>query len=288
MSREISRPEGSAWLRSVAHARALFAVAAIVVAWGYYFPTDRYITPERGLGYALGIAGGVMMLLLLIYPARKRMRQLAFIGSVKRWFQIHMFFGVAGPICVLFHSNFSLGATNSNVALWSMVIVAASGLVGRYFYARIHMGLHGQRATYEALSAAAARLRDQARSIAFLPELVQRMEGIEAGLLDTRGPWLTQPVLVQWKYRRGVRDLRRYIRSSLKLASRESATIAEHQSRLQAVAVDYSNRRLLAARRLAELHSFERLFSWWHVLHLPLFFMLLIAGTMHVIAVHVY
>lgn len=275
-------------MRMVAHARTLFAIAAVIVAWGYYFPTDLYITPERGLGYALGIVGGVMMLLLLIYPARKRVRQLAFIGSVKRWFQIHMFLGVAGPICVLFHSNFSLGATNSNVALWSMVIVAASGLVGRYFYARIHIGLHGQRATYEALSATAARLRDQARSISFLPELVQRIEEIEAGLLATRGPWLIQPALLQWKYQRGRRNLRRYIGASLQIASRDSATLAAHQRRLLRTAVEYSNRRLLAARRLAELHSFERLFSWWHILHLPLFFMLLIAGTTHVIAVHVY
>jgi hypothetical protein len=284
----MSAPAGTAWLRLVAHARTLFALAAILMAWGYYFPIDRYITPERGLGYALGIAGGVMMLLLLVYPARKRMRQLAFIGSIRRWFQIHMFLGVAGPLCVLFHANFSLGATNSNVALWSMIIVAASGLVGRYFYARIHIGLHGQRATHEALSAAAARLRDQARSIAFLPELVQRLDVIEAKLLASRGPLLVRPLLLQWKYRRGRRELRHYIRSSLGIASRESATISAHQPRLMAVAIDYSNRRLLAARRVAELHSFERLFSWWHILHLPLFFMLLVAGMTHVIAVHIY
>ncbi len=284
----MSAPAGSGRLRLVAHARTLFAVAAIVIAWGYYFPTDLYITPERGLGYALGIAGGIMMLLLLVYPARKRTRHLAFIGSVKRWFQIHMFFGVAGPLCVLFHANFSLGATNSNVALWSMIIVAASGLVGRYFYARIHMGLHGQRATYEALSAVAAQLRDRAPSIAFLPELIQRLDDIEAGLLATQAPSLMRPALLQWKYHRGRRELRQYIRSSLRLASRDSTTIAAHQPRLLASAVSYSNRRLLAARRVAELHSFERLFSWWHVLHLPLFFMLLVAGTTHVIAVHVY
>jgi hypothetical protein len=288
VSVQTSAQAGSAWVRLVAHARTLFTVAAIVVAWGYYFPTDLYLTPERGLGYALGIIGGTMMLLLLIYPARKRVRQLAFIGSVKRWFQIHMFFGIAGPICILFHSNFSLGATNSNVALWSMVIVAASGLVGRYFYARIHIGLHGQRATYEALSAAAARLRDQARSIAFLPELVQRLDGVEAGLRDTRGPWVTRPILLLWKYHRGRRELRRYIHSSLEIASRNSATIAAHQARLFTAAVEYSNRRLMATRRLADLHSFERLFSWWHILHLPLFFMLLIAGTTHVVAVHIY
>jgi hypothetical protein len=40
--------------------------------------------------------------------------------------------------------------------------------------------------------------------------------------------------------------------------------------------------------RVAELDSYERLFALWHVLHLPLFFMLLVAGIAHVIAVHLY
>jgi hypothetical protein len=39
---------------------------------------------------------------------------------------------------------------------------------------------------------------------------------------------------------------------------------------------------------VAEYRVYERLFSLWHVLHLPLFFMLLAAGIVHVIAVHVY
>ena len=40
--------------------------------------------------------------------------------------------------------------------------------------------------------------------------------------------------------------------------------------------------------QVMEFESYERLFSLWHVLHLPLFFMLLIAGIVHVVAVHVY
>jgi hypothetical protein len=47
-------------------------------------------------------------------------------------------------------------------------------------------------------------------------------------------------------------------------------------------------RHIDAVRRVAELSTYERLFSLWHVLHLPLFFMLLVAGIVHVIAVHVY
>ena len=90
---------------------------------------------------AIGIIGGSAMLLLLVYPLRKRVPSLAFIGSVKHWFQFHMVLGVAGPLCILYHSNFSLGVINSNAVLFAMLIVSASGIVGRYFYARIHCGL---------------------------------------------------------------------------------------------------------------------------------------------------
>ena len=72
---------------------ALLATAALL-AWGYRFPTEQYITPQTGIGYALGIIGGSAMLLLLVYPARKRVRVLAFLGTTKRWFQAHMVLGV--------------------------------------------------------------------------------------------------------------------------------------------------------------------------------------------------
>jgi cell division protein FtsL len=37
-----------------------------------------------------------------------------------------------------------------------------------------------------------------------------------------------------------------------------------------------------------ELRFFERLFSLWHVLHLPLFFLMVMAALVHVWATHRY
>ncbi len=45
---------------------------------------------------------------------------------------------------------------------------------------------------------------------------------------------------------------------------------------------------LQAIRSTAELRWYERIFSVWHAFHLPLFFILLAAATIHVIAVHMY
>ena len=48
------------------------------------------------------------------------------------------------------------------------------------------------------------------------------------------------------------------------------------------------DRRLAASRRVAGFEGYERLFSLWHALHIPLIFMMIIAAVIHIVAVHVY
>ena len=175
---------------------------------------ERYITPQRGLGYWLGLVGGSMMVLLLVYSARKRAPWLRWMGGIPVWFDIHMTLGVVGPVLVLFHSNFSLGATNSNVALFSMLTVAGSGVVGRYIYTRLHARMDGKEQTLGELRAVGERLRAQNTSISFLPGLLDAIERIEQRLivppqsrlrrslhLLTGGPRLA---VARWQVRREV------------------------------------------------------------------------------------
>lgn len=270
----------------------VFTVFVLGMLWfGTHFPTQRYISPQHGLGYALGIVGGSMMLLLLLYPLRKRVPWLKFMGRMALWFRLHMIMGVLGPLFVLFHANFSTGATNSNVALACMLIVSGSGLFGRYFYRQIHNGLYGGRATLNELRVAATRLHGQSASVQFLPDLVSRLEHAERKLLAISawpGLKLLSPMLLGVSATLSKWRLHRYIRHALHAASLGSSTLAQHETRLGKVARDYADRRLCAARRVGTFQAYERLFALWHVLHLPLFFMLIIAGIVHVIAVHVY
>jgi hypothetical protein len=276
-----SRRLDPAWL-------AMLATVALLV-WGYRFPTDRYITPQTGVGYALGILGGSAMLLLLVYPARKRVRALAFLGTTKNWFQAHMVLGVVGPVLVLFHSNFSLGATNSNVALACMLVVSGSGLFGRYFYTRIHHGLHGRRASLAEMKDYAEKLRWVTTNVEFLPDLVARIEAEEHAIVTSceKLPLLLRPPACAIAVSLARRRLRRYVRQSLN-DSRPTSPGHAHRRGLLGTASGYIDDRLSATRRVVEFSSFERLFSLWHALHMPLFLMLLIAGVVHVVAVHVY
>jgi hypothetical protein len=266
----------------------LLATAALLY-FGYQFPTEQYITPQTGVGYALGILGASAMLLLLLYPARKRVRALSFIGTTKRWFQAHMVLGIVGPVLVLFHANFGLGASNSNVALACMLIVSGSGLFGRYFYTRIHHGLHGRKANLAELKDYADKLRWVTTSVEFLPDLVARIESEERRVMDRCAglPLLARPPVCMASIAIARRRLRRHVRNSLRASPSDGHHAARRPGLLQ-TASGYIDDRLAATRRVVEFAAFERLFSLWHALHLPLFLMLLVAGVVHVVAVHVY
>lgn len=274
---------------SLEHLTLIAAVAVIAIGWRS--PTTAYLSPQSGIGYALGIIGGSMMLVLLVYPLRKRFRILRFIGTVPKWFRAHMILGVVGPVCILFHSNFSLGATNSNVALFCMLVVAGSGIVGRFLYSKIHHGLYGRKASLEELQARAAALKGHETVLPILPELMARLDREERRLLafGRGGPAaLIAPFVIALRAAGARRRIRAYVRTAVRAAATTSATLAAERPRIERIASEYAERRVRASRQVAEFRVFEWLFSLWHVLHIPLFFMLLAAGIVHVIAVNVY
>ncbi len=278
------------WQQLLSGTGLMFLLCAVLLIGGWEFPTHRYLTPESGVGYALGIIGGSLMLLLLLYPARKRWRWLSFMGSVKGWFQTHMVMGLIGPICILYHANFRTGAVNSNVALFCMLTVSGSGLVGRYFYTRIHHGLTERAMTMADLQANADRLRSVSLSVTFLPELLDRLVLEEKQLLQrvSKCPVLLRPAYAFCLSALARGRLNRYVRRALRAAAAQSSVLAQQQKRLRLTARGYIAQRMGATREVSEFQAYTQLFSLWHVLHLPLFFMLLIAGIVHVIAVHVY
>jgi hypothetical protein len=258
---------------------------------------ERYLTPKRGVGYWLGIVGGSMMAFLLLYSARKRYHWLRWMGRIPTWFEIHMVLGVVGPILILFHANFHLGASNSNVALICMLLVAGSGVIGRYIYTRLHAHMGGHQSTLEQLKQAGEKLRQQTASIQFLPGVIDAIEHAEQRFIEPPSGKLARTahlftggarkLLARWFVRR---EIRRAVRSAVTLrsTSRGDAVVARHAIQLGIVARRYADRRLEAGRRAAEYRAYAQLFSYWHVLHIPIFFMLLISAVVHIIAVNVY
>ena len=267
------------------------ALAAAIVA-GWLLRDQKLVNPEQGLGYWLGIIGGSMMLLHLLYPAGKKSALLRRLGLVKHWFRIHMIFGLVGPSLVLYHSNFSVNAMNSKVALYSMLGVAISGIIGRHFYTRIHRGLYGKRASVEELRSEISDALDNSRGLAvILPGFIKELHSISDDLI---GDQFTRSISLRrslsWTLKYYVVRLRLYflIGRELQLRAMVSKALQTETASLRKAANAYAAQQVGLLRQVAQISFYERLFSLWHLAHMPLFLLLVISALVHVLAVHMY
>ena len=266
-------------------------VLLLLVIWlGWRYRETIPLSAEQGIGYALGIFAVSCIAVLLIYPLRKRIKTLGFIGSARRWFGVHMTLGVIAPIAALFHANFQVGSLNSQIALYCALLVAGSGLVGRFLYRRIYADFSGRRGTLKNLN----RLGEQSsqhRVLGFLNLVQQRLERFDDVALDRRRGLFrcTLDLLtLTARARRERLALRQFAISQLHKRAHMSSFINAHQQRLIDSLERYLYVHMLQVRQLAVTQLYERLFALWHVAHLPFFFLLLLSVVVHVFAVHLY
>lgn len=269
-----------------------YFMTGFIIYAGWKLREREYFTAESGTGYILGIVGAVLMLALIIYPLRKRYRFMEFIGSVKFIFQTHMILGVLGPVAILFHANFQLGSLNSNVAFFSMIVVASSGLVGRYMYKRIHYGLYGRHANLNELHSRYENEKGEiAEMLDFSPAISKHLLAFsdkalnsQHGFLQSLGSTIIMGVTTRveyWKIRRMMTKESRMLRAQEGWEFSYQRKIAKDAHRRIWVFLSH-------VRKVTEFQFYERMFSLWHVFHLPLAIMLLFTSIFHVIAVHAY
>lgn len=284
--------------RWLSHSGNLFVVfwltiLIVSISWGWLNRDQGFISAESGLGYWLGIIGGSLMLLLLTYSARKRLRILRRFLTVKLWFQFHMTLGIVGPLCVIFHSNFHLGSLNSTVALVCMLLVAGSGIIGRYFYNRIHFGLYGEKIKLQQAMNDFQAIRQRMLNYAvtqkqrdFIEKLFSAIESVVNAQNRKRG--LFSLASNQRRAKRIAVTLKKFVAELERYHSRHSG---ESPAPLETINSELDNCAMVLIailRKLPGLQLFERLFSLWHVFHIPIFVLMIGTAITHVVVVHMY
>jgi len=201
--------------------------------------------------------------------------------------------GIGGPLLILLHCGFQIGSLNAAMALYSMVIVALSGVVGRFLYVRVHRGLEAERATLRGLrQGIGIGQKDQTLSkLWFAPQVETMLTTFEAqqlaarpGLLGWLHPVSVLPVR-KWQARRACLKALRPCLQEIAQAQRWDAQDLQRRS---AVTSELVGHYLEAVSRVAQFSALQRLFKLWHVAHVPFVFLLVITGIVHVIAVHAY
>jgi hypothetical protein len=271
---------------------ALYVLLTLLVLGAWQFSRLGLFRAGDDIGYWLGVAGGVIMLLLLVYPMRKYIHFMRNWGAVKWWFWVHMTLGVLGPMLILIHSTFRIGSVNAGVALYSMIIVALSGVVGRFLYTRIHRGLHGERSTLMYLQSRAGLAQTEAKSkLRFAPKVEERLLQFEDYALKAPPSWGTafrQVTLLPLQQVLTYRQCMIELRGPLRAVARHRRWTPEDNARRERLSKKLVRRYLSGVVRVAQFSAYERLFALWHVAHVPFVYLLAASAVAHVIAVHAY
>ena len=236
--------------------------------------TDAYeiLKPSGLVGHGYGIAGTLMMLIgVSLYSARKRVSFLANAGGLGNWLQFHIFLCTLGPFLVLLHTTFKFGGIVS-IAFWSMAVVVTSGVFGRYVFSRIPKAMDGSFRGLQEIEEQGRDLEAEIRATGAVPQ--GQLEEVLAGpsLRSPRGTIDALALAV-----RGDLATRLHLVRSRRALSR--ASVAPDVRRR---VLGLLRHRLALEQQSRLLLPFQRLFSYWHILHLPLAIVLLIVTVVHV------
>jgi hypothetical protein len=126
---------------------ALFGTIAAVAVRGFdyyilplsdrpFHPGHTEFRPAGTTGIRLGLLAVLLFVAIYLYPLRKKLKFLRFLGSTKHILDFHIVMGLAAAPLVALHSAFKFRGM-AGMAFWIMLAVVASGIVGRYLYAQI-------------------------------------------------------------------------------------------------------------------------------------------------------
>ena len=260
----------------------LSLATAGLIAWVLWTGSDYYTTPlvERPhhedframrpagrVGHGLGILGSVMLVALLIYSLRKRVRFMQRWGDLRVWLRYHIFLGVVGPILITLHTSFKVDGLVA-VSYWSMFAVALSGVFGRYLYQQIPRNVLGETLSSDDI---------ESRNESILVELsanhgmgdqgMAALEKLALGRLENRPALVALFILPVVNMM-----LARQLQSGMVGFSRGSGPAARILARNW----------VLQTRRLHLFHLIRDLFHWWHVFHKPFAIIMILIMIVHV------
>jgi len=274
-------------------ADTLVYLVLVLLVWGaWQFTRLDLFKPGDDTGYWLGVAGAVMMLLLFTYPLRKHFRFARGLGTIKGVFMVHMVLGVGGPLLILLHSNFQTQSVNAAVAVYSMIIVALSGVVGKFLYSRVNRGLHGAKSDLATLKRKAGMEMDDARSrLAFAPEIDERLKAFHQREVDEPDTPISSfrrvfilPMGQYLAYRKSAAELEKMLPRMAKNQGWTDEDLRRRRRKSKQLVRKY----LEAVVRQSQFTAYARLFSYWHVAHIPFVYLLVVCTLVHIFAVHAY
>lgn len=243
-------------------------------------PMHDWLRPSGFIGQGAGLLAFAIFVFLWLYPLRKRVKALAWTGSVGRWLDVHVTAALTLPLLLAIHAAWRFDGV-IGLGYTAIMLVCASGVVGRYLYTRIPRARSGVELTRDEVGAQRTALLDRIAATTGLDRQVvdstlhavalrTLQGGVGRSMID-----LVAGDLIRWSR---VRTLRRRWVTLAPPGRRPSRHSLDEAVRL-------ASREMALEQQVRLLDATHRVFRWWHVAHRPVAMTALIAVLVHVIVV---
>lgn len=237
-------------------------------------PKHALLRPDRSLGLWFGFAAAAAVLANLTYLLRRNQWFGVRFGPLPWWMTAHVGTGVAALLLAMLHAALAPRETAGGYAFWALLLLLATGAVGRWFYAWLPRTANGRELELTALRGelAAAQAQAQAGGSAFARAAFADVQA----LLDRRQWRSTLPgrvmalVGLQWDLWRTQRRLRH----SAAAAGITAGELADVLARTRATHD--------AAVAVAHLEDLRALLGTWRWLHRWLALLMVLLILVHV------
>jgi hypothetical protein len=237
-----------------------------------FMPEHKEMKPSGIYSHTLGILGAGMIIFgVTIYSSRKRIRALWNIGKLSSWLEFHIFLCLLGPTLVIYHTTFKAGGIAA-ISLWAMLSVAGSGIIGRFLYVLIPRNIKGteldSHQINEEFDKISKDLRESEFGLKLLASIDKNFASIQrpTGILDT--------IKIYLKLMRMKQEVKSMVRRMLI----ESDLPNDVARKLYKAA----SARAALIQRSVVLLQVEKLFFYWHAIHLPFTVMMFVTLIAHV------
>ncbi len=265
----------------------ILGILAATLTWSrYYFappasrvrsPLHPWLRPSGYLGQTAGILALLIFLFLWLYPLRKKARWLAWTGAVSRWLDVHVTLALMLPFLAALHASWRFDGL-IGLGFWSMMVVWASGIVGRYLYVHIPRGAAGLELTADEIAVERHQLLLDVATAARLP-----LPQVES-LLRT-DPTPTEGLGVLGTLRQMVRDERNRWRQLGGLRRAAARTGSQLDRAALRRIMRLARRQVTLTQQARLLTATRRVFRLWHLAHRPFAIAALVAVLAHVAVV---
>ena len=233
------------------------------------------LKPSGYWGHGLGILGTIMMIFgVAVYMIRKHYPRKFRFGNLKYWLEFHIFLCSVGPIFVLFHTTFKFGGIVS-ISFWSMVAVVLSGVIERFIYIQIPRTIQGHELDLNELNDINRDLTVQLSvKYDFSTQIIDEIEQeFKPSKYTNLSFWSSFKIIMSDFFK-----LRKKLNSVKSEIKRQNITDKRKSKEIMKIVKS----KIILLRRIGLLKTMQKLFNYWHIVHLPFAISMFVIMIIHV------